>query len=186
MDSRAYTCTSNVWQSVLCLSTAAGSLRAATPRLIWNDTNISTEDNVLTSVTRSTGLDCGGWRCGCWRGCYSYRYMFWFCYQLGRCLHNGHFSAEAMGSDWLRLWTSCCSRWERLPGLTYEGVCSTGRKFRETLRKVYYSFSLPSLYLPWLNFTRTCLSYRFHMIGSGAAYQKEERYQIKALHSRQG
>lgn len=57
----------------------------------------------------------------------------------------------------------------------HKGVCKTERKFRERWRKVYYSSSLLLLILPGKNFTFTCLSYKFHMIGSGAAYQREEK-----------
>lgn len=71
---QTYMCTWNVCHHVLCLSTAACSLRALTPLLIRIDINISMEDNVVASVTS------GGWWCGCWCGCYSY--MWCLCYQL--------------------------------------------------------------------------------------------------------
>lgn len=55
--------------------------------------------------------------------------------------------------------------------------------FEESLFFISHSFPLCTIIkkIPF-----TCLSYKFHMIGSGAAYQVEERYQIKALPSRQG
>lgn len=48
--------------------------------------------------------------------------------------------------------------------------------------------NFPLLRLTYLGKTSlfTCLSYKFHMIGSGAAYQEEERFQIKAPQSREG
>ena len=55
-------------------------------------------------------------------------------------------------------------------------VCA---KQKESLENVGGKFiiHLPSFYLFYLgkNFTFTCLSYKFHMIGSGAAYQREEK-----------
>lgn len=52
--------------------------------------------------------------------------------------------------------------------------------FEESLFFISHSFPLCTIIKIPLHMSE------FHMIGSGAAYQEEERYQIKALPSRQG
>lgn len=105
------------WIQLNCLPTAARSLRALTLLLIWDDTNISTEGNVLTSVTWRWTVAAGDIAGGV--GAIA-KYMFCFCpYHLpDACTTVTYiFSVEATDTDLLRLWTSCSLRGKRLPGL---------------------------------------------------------------------